>query len=169
MPAGLGANEDRSRSEPPSPHRWQDPAASGGHHHQHRAHYRDRNFTKGKIVSHLVHLEAEVGRYIHEADRIDRRETGAVQAERAAHMTGRYHRVRHEIERLLAMNDALAGAPDGQISLKDPDARAMMTRARHGGLVVSLRRGPSFCAEDFRLDPMLCPTIDTDPKSRSYL
>jgi site-specific recombinase len=74
---------------------------------------RDRNFTKGKIASRLAHLEAEVGRYIEEADRIDRQETGAARAERAAHLTGRYHRIRQEIERLLAMDEALADAPDG--------------------------------------------------------
>ena len=55
---------------------------------------RDRNFTKGKIASRLAHLEAEVGRYIEEADRIDRQETGAARTERAAHLTGRYHRIR---------------------------------------------------------------------------
>lgn len=33
---------------------------------------RDRNFTKGKVASRLAHLEAEVGRYIEEAERIDR-------------------------------------------------------------------------------------------------
>ena len=96
---------------------------------------RDRNFTKGKIASRLAHLEAEVGRYIEEADRIDRQETGAARAERAAHLTGRYHRIRQEIERLQAMDKALADAPDGQISLTDPDARAMATRARHSGHV----------------------------------
>lgn len=96
---------------------------------------RDRNYTKGKIASRLAHLEAEVGRYIEEADRIDRQETGAARAERAAHLTGRYHRIRQEIERLLAMDEALADAPDGQISLTDPDARAMATRAQHSGHV----------------------------------
>jgi transposase len=93
---------------------------------------RDRNFTKGKIASRLAHLEVEVGRYIEEADRIDRQETGAARAE---HLTGRYHRIRQEIERLLAMDEALADAPDGQISLTDPDARAMATRAQHSGHV----------------------------------
>jgi len=96
---------------------------------------RDRNFTKGKIASRLAHLAAEVDRYIEEADRIDRQETGAARAERAAHLTGRHHGVRQEIERLLAMDKALADAPDGQISLTDPDARAMATRARHSGHV----------------------------------
>lgn len=96
---------------------------------------RDRNFTKGKLASRLVHLEAEVGRYIEEADRIDRQETGEARTERAAHLTGRFLRIRQEIERLLAMQDALADAPDGQISLTDPDARAMATRAQHSGHV----------------------------------
>ncbi|WP_416136312.1 IS1182 family transposase [Cypionkella sp.] len=96
---------------------------------------RDRNFTKGKIASRLVHLEAEVGRYIKEADRIDRQETGAARAERSAHLAGRYHRIKQEIERLLAMDEELSDAPDGQISLTDPDARAMVTRAQHSGHV----------------------------------
>jgi Transposase domain (DUF772)/Transposase DDE domain len=96
---------------------------------------RDRNFTKGKVANRLAHLEAEVGRYIQEADRIDRQETGDARAELAAHLTGRYHRIRSEIERLLAMDEALADAPDGQISLTDPDARAMATRAQHSGHV----------------------------------
>jgi transposase len=96
---------------------------------------RDRNFTKGKIASRLAHLEAEVGRYIEEADRIDRQETGATRAERAAHLTDRFHRIQQEIERLLALDEALADAPDGQISLTDPDARAMATRAQHSGHV----------------------------------
>jgi len=94
---------------------------------------RDRNFTKGKIASRLAHLEAEVGRYIEEVDRIDRQETGAARVEQAAHLIGRYRRIRQEIERLLAVDKALADAPDGQISLTDPDARAMATRARHSG------------------------------------
>jgi transposase len=96
---------------------------------------RDWNFTKGKIASRLAHLEAEVERYLEEADRIDRQETGAARAERAAHLSGRFHRVRHEIERLMAIDKALVDAPDGQISLTDPDARAMATRAQHSGHV----------------------------------
>ena len=96
---------------------------------------RDRNFTRGKIASRLAHLEAEVERYLEEADRIDRQETGSARAERAAHLSGRFHRVRQEIERLMALDKALVDAPDGQISLTDPDARAMATRAQHSGHV----------------------------------
>ena len=72
-------------------------------------------------------------RYLEEADRIDRQETGAARTERAAHLFDRFHRVRHGIERRMAMGRALVDAPDGEISLTDPDARAMGTRAQHSG------------------------------------
>lgn len=67
--------------------------------------------------------------------RIERQEEGEARAERAALLTGRYHRIGQEIERLTAMDTALVDAPDGHISLTDPDARAMATRAQHSGHV----------------------------------
>lgn len=51
------------------------------------------------------------------------------------HLARRYGRIRQEIARLKAMDEALADTPDGQISLTDPDARAMATSARHSGMV----------------------------------
>jgi hypothetical protein len=96
---------------------------------------RDRNFTKGKIANRLAHLEAGVERYIEEMVRIDRQEEGEARAEKVVHLARRYGRIRQEIHRLKAMEQALADAPDGQISLTDPDARAMATSARNSGLV----------------------------------
>jgi transposase len=96
---------------------------------------RDRNFTKGKIASRLAHLEADVERYITEMVRIDRQEEGEARVEKVQHLARRYGRIRQEIDRLKAMDKALAEAPDGQISLTDPDARAMATSARHSGMV----------------------------------
>ena len=96
---------------------------------------RDRNFTKGKIASRLAHLEADVARYIDEMVRIDRQEDGEIRTEKLAHLARRQGRIRQEIQRLKAMEEALADAPDGQISLTDPDARAMATSARRSGLV----------------------------------
>ena len=96
---------------------------------------RDRNFTSGKIASRLAHLEASVERYIDEMVRIDRQEEGEVRAEKVANLGRRYARIRNEIQRLQARERALEEAPDGQISLTDPDARAMATSARHSGLV----------------------------------
>lgn len=96
---------------------------------------RDKNFTKGKIASRLAHLEADVDRYITEMVRIDRQEEGEARAEKVAHLAQRYGRLKEEIEKLKAMDKALADAPDGQISLTDPDSRAMATSARNSGLV----------------------------------
>lgn len=96
---------------------------------------RDRNFTRAKIASRLAHLEKEVGRYIEEADRADRQETGEARAEKVAHLTERYNRVRVEMDRMVRLRRELETAPDGQISLTDPDARAMATRAQHSGHV----------------------------------
>ncbi len=52
-----------------------------------------------------------------------------------ANLGRRYARIRSEIQRLQSFGRALEEAPDGQISLTDPDARAMATSARHSGLV----------------------------------
>ncbi len=96
---------------------------------------RDRNFTKGKIASRIAHLEAEVERYIAEMVRVDRQEDSEGRAERVAHLAKRYGRVRQHIPHQKAMDRALADTPDGQISLTDPDARAMATSARNSRLV----------------------------------
>ena len=96
---------------------------------------RDRNFTKKKIASRLAHLEADAERYIKEMARIDNQETGEVHSEKVVHLARRQKRIREEIERLKAIDTTLMDAPDGQISLTDPDARSMATSARFSGLV----------------------------------
>lgn len=96
---------------------------------------RDRIFTKGKIANRIADLEADAGRYIAEMVRVDRQEEGEVRAEKVAHLAKRYGRVRQHIQHLQAMDRALADAPDGQISLTDPDTRAMATSARNSGMV----------------------------------
>jgi hypothetical protein len=95
----------------------------------------DRNSTSGQIASRIAHLEASVERYIDEMVRIDRPEEGEVRAEKVANLGRRYARIQSEIRRLQAMERALEEVPDGQISLTDPDARAMATSARHSGPV----------------------------------
>ena len=80
-------------------------------------HNRDRNFPKGKVASRLVDLEASAERYIAEMIRIDRKEEGQPRTAKVAHLAHRYGRIRQEIERLKAMDNELAHAPDGQISV----------------------------------------------------
>ena len=96
---------------------------------------RDRNFTTNKIASRLAHLEADVSQYVDDMARIDRQEEGEARADEVANLARRCGRMQQEIARLKAMEQALTDAPDGQISLTDPDARAMATSARHSGMV----------------------------------
>jgi transposase len=96
---------------------------------------RDRNFTKSKIASRIVHLEESAGRYIAEMARIDRQEDGEERAQKIDNLAQRTDRIRQEIQRLQGVERALQATPDGQISLTDPDARAMATSARGSGFV----------------------------------
>ena len=95
----------------------------------------DQNFTKGKIASRLAHLETSVERYIDEMVRIDRHEDGETRVEKVETLGRRYARVKREIQRLQAMEGRVEDAPDGQVSLTDPDARSLATSARNSGLV----------------------------------
>jgi transposase len=96
---------------------------------------RDKNFTKGKIASRIAHLEASIERYLEEMVRIDRQEDGEARAAKIANLAQRSDRIRQEIQRLQGLNEALKDAPDGQISLTDPDSRSMATSARGSGFV----------------------------------
>ena len=96
---------------------------------------RDKNFTKGKINSRTAHLVASIERYLDEMVRIDRQEEGGVRAEKIANLARRCERIRQEIERLVDIGQALRESPDSQISLTDPDARAMATSAKGSGFV----------------------------------
>jgi transposase len=96
---------------------------------------RNRNFTKDKIASRVAHLEADVDRCITEMVRIDRQEEGEARAGKVECLPRRYGRIWQEFARLREMDQALANARDGQISLTDPDAGSMATSAPHSGLV----------------------------------
>ncbi len=96
---------------------------------------RDKNFTKGKIASRIAHLEASIEHYLKEMVRADHQEEGEARAEKIANLAQRSDRIRREIQRLRGLNEALKEAPDGQISLTDPDSRSMATSAKGSGFV----------------------------------
>ena len=96
---------------------------------------RDKNFTKGKIASRIAHLEASIEHYLKEMVRADHQEEGEARAEKIANLAQRSGRIRREIQRLRGLNEALKEAPDGQISLTDPDSRSMATSAKGSGFV----------------------------------
>ena len=96
---------------------------------------RDRNFTPAKVKLRISHLGQSVARYLEEMTRADRQEQTEVTLRKVARLQDKLERVRGEVQRLEGIARQLDEAPDGQISLTDPDARSMATRGRGTGLV----------------------------------
>ena len=96
---------------------------------------RDRNFTPAKVKLRISHLGQSVARYLEEMNRADRQEQTEVTLHKVARLQDKLERVRGEVQRLEGIARQLDEAPDGQISLTDPDARSMATRGRGTGLV----------------------------------
>ncbi|MFH1341654.1 MAG: IS1182 family transposase [Pseudomonadota bacterium] len=96
---------------------------------------RDRNFTSGKIELRISHLEASASRYLEEMGRADALEQSEASLRKVTRLKEKLVRVRQEVRRLEGIAETLKDAPDGQISLTDPDARSMATYGKGTGLV----------------------------------
>jgi len=97
--------------------------------------HRDRNFTSGKVKLRIEHLEQSAARYLEEMDRTDRQEKSDATLRKVERLKEKLARVRQEVQRLHGIARRLKDAPDGQISLTDPDARSMATYGKGTGLV----------------------------------
>jgi transposase len=95
---------------------------------------RDKNFTDRKLKARMQQLEESITRYLAELDRGDR-EPAAVTEVRVAHLQDKVAAVMAQMRRLEQIGEQMAKAPDGQISLTDPDARSMATSGRGTGVV----------------------------------
>jgi hypothetical protein len=95
---------------------------------------RDRNYTPGAIRRRLEQVDASIERYLAMLDTADRQEDEAAEF-RTARFTERLDALRCRMRELQAMEPAVAAAPDRQVSLTDPDARAMATNGKGTGLV----------------------------------
>jgi transposase len=95
---------------------------------------RDKNFTERKLAIRMEQLEQSVGRYLDELDRADR-EPAAVSEGRVSHLKEKITRIEEQMQRLKQIGAQIQAAPDGQISLTDPDARAMAA-SRKGSAIV---------------------------------
>jgi transposase len=95
---------------------------------------RNRNFTKAKLKGRLRQIDDSIERYLGEIASEDRREDKASQGKRQR-LTGKIEALKKEMAQLKEMEDQVLSSPDQQISLTDPDARAM-TSAGRGKLVV---------------------------------
>ena len=95
---------------------------------------RDKNFTAAKVEARLAQVEASIGRYLVALDRADREQSDVAEA-RTTRLTEKIAGLREQMKALQAMGEQVEAAPDGQVSLTDPDARSMATSGKGTGLV----------------------------------
>ena len=95
---------------------------------------RDRNFTATKLKKRIEQVEAHIAGYLQELDTADRQEGEGPQA-RSVRLKDKIALLRRQMQGLRTMEAQVEAAPDGQVSLTDPDARAMATSGRGSGIV----------------------------------
>jgi len=95
---------------------------------------RDKNYTPGAVRRRIEQAEASIERYLEALDAADRQEGEEAQL-RGDRLKDRLDALRRQVRDLKAMEAELAQATDGQISLTDPDARAMATHGKGTGMV----------------------------------
>jgi transposase len=91
---------------------------------------RDRNFTRAKMKRRLAEVAASIERYLGELAAADRREPAEDKPQR---LEDKIAALKQAMSRLKKLEARLRKAPGRQISLTDPDARAMSHRG--SGLV----------------------------------
>ncbi len=86
----------------------------------------DRNFTQAKMQRRMDQIETSVARYLDQLDSADRQEPSEARATKTARLTEKIAKLREEMKRLEALEARRVAAPDGQISLTDPDSRSQI-------------------------------------------
>jgi len=95
---------------------------------------RDRNFTRGKLKARLRQIEESIERYLAAMDTADRTQSEFAEA-KTSRLKDKIAKLKQQMQDLRAMEQRLQEAPDGQVSLTDPDARSMATSGRGTGIV----------------------------------
>src|SRR5713226_6608969 len=95
---------------------------------------RDKNYTVAKVVKRIEQVDASIARYLAALDRADREE-GDVAEAKSGRLKDKIAGLRRQMQALKEMEIAVQAAPDRQISLTDPDARAMATSGKGTGIV----------------------------------
>lgn len=94
---------------------------------------RDKNYTRAKLERWLKDADESITRYLAELDRADREE--GRESPKVTRLAERIDRIRAHMRKLKEVEKELAAAPDGQVSLTDPDSRSMATSALGSGMV----------------------------------
>jgi transposase len=95
---------------------------------------RDKNFTPTKVKKRIEQVADHIAGYLRDLDTADRQEGEAAEA-RSTKLKGKIETLRAQMQMLRAMETQVAASPDGQVSLTDPDSRAMATSGRGSGIV----------------------------------
>ena len=90
---------------------------------------RDNNFTVNKVARRIEQAEIHILRYLTALERADR-QGGEIAEARAPRLKEKIERLRKRIEDLKAMGARLEKTPGAQVSLTDPDARAMSSHGK---------------------------------------
>jgi transposase len=86
------------------------------------------------VCSRMRQVQASIDRYLDALDRADREESDIAEP-KAARLKEKIARLREQMRSLEAREEEVRLAPDQQVSLTDPDARAMATSGRGTSMV----------------------------------
>jgi len=91
----------------------------------------DRNFTHGKLEKRMQQIDQCIERYLTEMDTADRQHSDVTEL-RTAHLREKLVKLRTQREHLKEVQVQLKQSPAGQLSMTDPDTRAMATSTSRG-------------------------------------
>jgi len=95
---------------------------------------RNRNFSRAKIKLRLKQIDDSIRRYLVDIASADRQEIKTAK-DKAERLESKIEKLKKEVEQLNQLDADLDKIPDEQISLTDPDSRAMATSGRRTGIV----------------------------------
>jgi transposase len=95
---------------------------------------RDKNFTRASIQRRMEQVEASIERYMSALETTDRQEGQLAQA-KSIRLKDKIAALKVQMQAFKALEVEVHAAPDQQISLTDPDARAMATNGKGTGIV----------------------------------
>ena len=90
---------------------------------------RDKNFTKASIQRRMEQVEASIERYMAALETADRQD-GELAPAKSVRLKDKIAALKAQMQAFKAMEAEVHAAPDQQISLTDPDARAMGTSGK---------------------------------------
>ena len=93
---------------------------------------RERNFTKAKLAKAMAESDERLARYLKQLDEADKDGEDAPESGTVERLQEKIAAIRERRERLDDHGKALADSGEDQISLTDPDARAMHSSSRVG-------------------------------------